>query len=90
MTHILTRKRGKCTVITYAVDLSRKLFVYDGIAADINYSIIDASKTVECQVEDLLLCWQYKNDLGKYFMQYVQNILIIHLTNSLKNNICQK
>ena len=55
MTHILTRKRGKCRVITYAVDVSRKLFVYNGIAADINYSIINASKTVECQVKSSLL-----------------------------------
>ena len=28
------------------------------------------------------------DDLVKYFMQHVQNGLIIHLTNSFKNNIC--
>ena len=39
--------------------------------------------------KDLLPCLQYKNDLGTYFMQYVQNGLNIHLTNALKNNICQ-
>ena len=39
--------------------------------------------------KDLLPCWQYKNDLVKYFMQYVQNSLIIHLTNRLKNIFCQ-
>ena len=40
-------------------------------------------------IKDLLPCLQYKNDLGKYFMKYVQNGLIIHLTNALKNNICK-
>ena len=40
-------------------------------------------------LKDLLPCLQYKNYLGKYFIQYVQNGFIIHLTNALKNNICQ-
>ena len=30
-----------------------------------------------------------KNDLVKYFMQHVRNGLIIHMTNSFKNNICK-
>ena len=40
-------------------------------------------------VKDLLPCWSYKNDLGKYFMQYVQNGQIMHLTNGLKNDVCE-
>ena len=31
-----------------------------------------------------------KNGFVKYFMKYVQSGLIIHLSNGLKNNICQK
>ena len=40
-------------------------------------------------LKDLLPCLQYKNILGKYFMQYIQNGQVIHFTNALKNNICQ-
>ena len=39
-------------------------------------------------VKDLLPYWEYKNDLVKYFMQQIQNGLIINLINSLTNNIC--
>ena len=33
-------------------------------------------------VKDLVPCWQYKNDLVKYFMQHFRNGLIINLINS--------
>ena len=49
---------------------------------------IMAFATVLCLIPESP-CWLYKNDLVKYFMQYVQNGLIIHLTNGLKNNFCQ-
>ena len=38
--------------------------------------------------KDLLPYWQYKNALVNYSMQHIRNGLIIHLINSLKNNIC--
>ena len=33
-------------------------------------------------IKDLIPCWQYKNDLVKYFMQHFRNGLIINLINS--------
>ena len=41
------------------------------------------------KLKALLPCWLYKNDLGKYFMQYAKSGLLIHLTNGLKHTICQ-
>ena len=50
--------------------------------------IINTHKIVLQFVKDLLPYWQYKNYLVKYFTQYVRNGLIIHLVDSLKNNVC--
>ena len=39
-------------------------------------------------IKEYLPCWLNNNDLVKNFIQHVLNGLIIHLTNSLNNNIC--
>ena len=37
-----------------------------------------------CPFKDLLPCWWYKNDCVKYYIQYFQNDIIIHLSNSIR------
>ena len=53
------------------------------------YQNVDLIISFSNKFKDLLPCWQHKNDVVKYIMRHVRNGLIIHLTNSLKNSICE-
>ena len=61
-------------------------FLYSGFTCQVSVVDILRVTTFELKIYSLV---GNKNDLGKYFMQYVQNGQIINLTNGLKNDFCE-
>ena len=86
-----------CNIFTtlychYSIFTLKNISTFSPVLFEILYE-----KTIVCFVFDTCKNYMYfkvycftgniKNDLVKYFMQPVQNGLIIHLTNSLQNDI---